>query len=398
MAERKLANWLESYMEYTENSEPAYLFRKWSAVSVLAAVLRRKCYMPILYNVYPNMYIALVGPPGASRKGTAMEPGLRLLRRLGIKLAADATTREALIRELSETTEMYIDGTGKKAGMHSSITIYSKELAVFLGFKNPMLLADLCDWFDCNERWKNQTKNCGVEDIINVWVNLIGATTPDLLQSMLPPDVVGGGLTSRTIFVFEATKGKVVPLPFPTSKELKLLEDLYSDLEQISTTTGAFAVTRSWTDSYVMWYTGPAQIPVFRSGPLQYYNDRRQIHLMKLCIIMCVSRTDSMVIDGCDFDSALKLLQETEAKMHHAFGGFGKNKEADVQFRIMQTIGINKKTTVADLMRYYHQDIDKDTLASILYTLEQMKFCTLKATDAGTIVEFISSTENLKTL
>ena len=77
------------------------------------------------------MYIVLVGPSGC-RKGTAMGPGYSFLRKVGAKLSAEATTREALIGslELCKDTSVAPDGTSYD---HSSLTIFSQELTVFLG-------------------------------------------------------------------------------------------------------------------------------------------------------------------------------------------------------------------------------------------------------------------------
>ena len=43
MSERVLADWVDSYMEYTENTEPPEAFRRWVALSTIASVLERKC-------------------------------------------------------------------------------------------------------------------------------------------------------------------------------------------------------------------------------------------------------------------------------------------------------------------------------------------------------------------
>ncbi len=39
---RKLNDWIDGFMQYTENSEPPLLFRKWTAISCMAAALQRK--------------------------------------------------------------------------------------------------------------------------------------------------------------------------------------------------------------------------------------------------------------------------------------------------------------------------------------------------------------------
>ena len=152
MSGRKVQDWIEGFVRVTENTVEAPIsYRRWVAISVLAACLRRKCVLNWGYMQYfPNMYIVLVGPSGRCRKGTAMTPGYKLLEKRGIKLAAEAITREALIRELGNTTDtIFHEGA---TFFHSSLTIYSQELTVFLGYNNQQLMADLCDWYDCRDR------------------------------------------------------------------------------------------------------------------------------------------------------------------------------------------------------------------------------------------------------
>ena len=203
---RNVPDWIDGYMDLTEGTEPPVSYRKWMAVSTIAACLRRKCYLKIGFlTFFPNMYIVLVGPTGV-RKGTAMTPGYELLRSRGIKLAAESITREALIKELRESTDNTTDEEGNPI-LHCSLTVFSPELTVFLGYSSLQLMSDLADWFDCRDLWIYRTKGSGTEEITNLWVNLIGATTPELLRSTLPKDAIGGGLTGRMIFVFETKKG-----------------------------------------------------------------------------------------------------------------------------------------------------------------------------------------------
>ena len=99
---RKLPNWLDAWMVYTENSEPPILFRKWVGISCIAAALQRMVRIewgPSLVW-YPNFYIVLVGP-SATGKGTAMSPAMNLLTKIpSVELAPEATSLQALIRGL----------------------------------------------------------------------------------------------------------------------------------------------------------------------------------------------------------------------------------------------------------------------------------------------------------
>tara|TARA_R100000789_G_C2995137_1_gene147239 strand:- start:155 stop:1168 length:1014 start_codon:yes stop_codon:yes gene_type:complete len=323
------------------------------------------------------MYVVLVGPSGKCRKGTAMGPGYRLLNELGIKMAAEAITREALIRELKQTTSTEVDPNTGSIDLHSSLTIYSQELTVFLGYNNMALMSDLTDWYDCRSRWTYRTKNMGTDEIIGVWVNLIGATTPELIQSTLPRDAIGGGLTSRIIFVYEDQKGKIVPTPFITKKEESLRDDMIADLERIGTLRGEFRITDDFLDMYVDWYTDQHKSSEFNDMRFSGYIERRPTHLLKLCIILSASSRDDMIIDEKIFNRAKSLLARTEGKMMLTFSGVGKSETSDVLSRVMAYIGSEGEITFMRLLKMFYYDADKETLTKIVGTLTAMGFCVM---------------------
>lgn len=369
---RHLDDWIDAYLQFTNNSEPPELFRLWTAISVIAAALQRKCRLEWgTITFYPNMYVVLVAPTGKARKGTAMTPGLDLLQRLGIKLAAEATTRESLVRELKNSNDTAINLETGEMEFHSSLTIYSQELTVFLGYNNRQLMSDLTDWYDCRKEWVYRTKTQGEDHIIGVFVNIFGATTPELIQTTMPMDAIGGGLTSRIIFVFEERRGKVVPTPFLNEEELKLWENLYYDLERIHLMSGKFRVSSKFLDKWVEWYIVQEDNPPFSDERLSGYIERRPTHLMKLGIIVSASRSDKMVITGEDFDKARSILEATERKMPRAFRGVGRSAVAELIPRIMAFIANKKEVELSELMRQFQRDIDR-------YTLEDRVIKTLK--------------------
>jgi hypothetical protein len=211
-------------MELTDNSEPPILFRKWAAISSIASALQRKVRVELGLSLtfYPNLYIVLVGP-SATGKGTAMKFASDIIEQVpSIRLSAQATSLQALIRRMKETNLTDIDLVTGEQQYHSSLTIFSTEFTVFLGYHNKELIAALCEWYDCHSRWSYETIARKKEEIIGVWVNLFAGTTPDAIQSSLPIESIGGGLTSRIIFIYEERKGKLVVIPTKTEREILL--------------------------------------------------------------------------------------------------------------------------------------------------------------------------------
>lgn len=378
---RKLKDWLDGFMRYTENTEPPRLFRKWVGISVIASVLQRKCRVKwgSSLTFYPNLYIVLVGP-SASGKGTAMIPGLNLLQDLAhVKMSAQATSLQALIRRLKETNYNDIDLETGQMQAHSSLTVFSKEFTVFLGFHNREMMSTLCDWYDCDRHWTYETIARKSEEIIGVWVNLLGATTPELIQSSMPLDAIGGGLTSRIIYVYEQGRDKIVALPMETDEEKKLRQHLLEDLEKIYMLSGAFRYTPDFMGAWADWCErikdGP---PPFEDDRFDGYIGRRRNHVMKLSMVMCASASrpkDPMLLTRNDFWRALHTLEEVEKKMTMTFRGVGKSDISSLLHRSMMIL----KTWPAgeiptwQFARMFKDDMDDLTMRRVLDTLENMK-------------------------
>lgn len=383
---RKLGDWLTSYLDFVENSEPPEMFKLWCAISVIASALERKCYLSWgSLTFYPNMYVVLVAPSGKARKGTAMGPALRMLEEIGVKLAAEAITREALIRTLAESTNSTPNEEDGTIDNHCSLTVWSPELTVFLGHQNFQLMSDLTDWYDCRSSWTYRTKNQGTDIIKGVWVNLLGATTPDLIRSALPMDAIGGGLTSRMIFVYEPRRGKLVPAPFLTNKDRDLRADLMNDLEDIRMMKGMFRFSQKFVENWIDWYTRQEDNPPFKDSRFDGYIERRPNHVMKLAMVCSASRSGKMILEEADLERAITILTETEKKMPFTFSGMGRSSAADVLSSIMSEIAGrgDEGIEIKELMQLFYRDADSQLMDKILQQITSMGFATRVTRQGG---------------
>ncbi len=381
---RRLDDWITGWMSFVDNTEPPDCFKQWVAISIIAATLQRKCSLNLGHLVlYPNMFVILIGPPG-SRKTTAMDPGRDILMQKGIKLSADATTKEALIRALRmSSTSVSSLATGETVG-HASLTIFSPELTVFLGYDNLQLMTYLNNWWDCQDPWEYDTKDTELRDFIPaVWVNLIGATTPEILQTALPTESIGLGFTSRVIFVHAYKIGKVVAMPFISEEAKKLRVDLFADLERIYLLSGEFKYTKDFVNDWTDWRYDQVEHPPFKDSKLAGYTSKRPAHILKLCMVVSASEGNSMEISGRTLSRAIDILARTERSMPNVFSGYGENRDARTLTEVMRTIALlgNEGIKFSELLNRYVRDANKDVMLGIVRTLESMKFCKIDRTD-----------------
>ena len=379
-SKRNFPDWITAYLKYTDNTEPPESYKLWTGISVIASALQRKVRLVwgTALTFYPNMYIILVGPSGV-RKSTAMSPGLELIEKTGmVQIAANSTSREALIRRLKDINYTEQDPLTGAKSYHSSMTIFSKEFAVFLGFHNREMMAALCDWYDCDRKWTYETISRNEEFISGVWVNLLGATTPDLIQSSLPLDAIGGGLTSRIIYVYEEKLGKIIEIPIQTKEEAELGELLFADLIKICKLSGRFKWTEAFQNKWSEWRRYIESHPPFKEKLLDGYCSRRPVHFLKLSMIFSASLDKGereLVLDVEDLDRAISTLLKVEHNMPRVFRGIAKSDLSSLisqSFHYILDLKSNgdKEISVSQFARYFGTDMDKQTMDNVIATLE----------------------------
>lgn len=374
--ERQLSDWLEHYLKFSQNSEPPTQYHLWSGITAIASCLQRKCWTNwgLQGNVYPNLYVVLVGPPGG-RKGTAMKIAKGFVQQLEVHLGSDSLgSIQTLYKEIQGSTANFksIDGLIKE---HKSLSVWSEEFQVFLSDGDPRLIGNITDLFDCPNKWKYSTISRGMEDLSNCWLTLFGAITPSLLQNRLSQDAVGGGLISRVIFVVGYGKIKKVPISYLSEEEEELKIKLINDLEQIKNLAGTFRPTTAFIDAYSDWYMGPGATAGVDSDKFVGYNERRALHLRKICMVVSASESNEMVLKSEHLYKALQILEFTEHDMPNAFYGLGRGLHSDILSDLMRFMQdkstIQGHVTWRDIIRRFQLDAVPSDLQTYVGICEQ---------------------------
>lgn len=382
MSDRELPDWLDGYLEYTQSSEPPTSFHVWCGLSVIAGTLQRRVYLQqgLERTIYPNLYVILIGPSGRTRKGVALGIAKDLLSKVStVSIAPESSSgREAIVACMKAAKNTFNDPSdGGKVKYHCALSAFSEELSVFLGQGDIKFLANLTDWYDSKDDWAYETISRGRDSIQGVCFNMVGGTAPEWIQSMLPREAIGGGYTSRVIFIVEEWKKHLSPDHTLTRRELDLYDMLERDLNRIALLCGNMIFGQEAKNAYIAWYR--EQDKLMRAGimPVEDYRftaycERRTTHIRKLMMILCASRGDSMHIERQDFDRALHLLEAAEKKMGKTFGGLGSARYSDATEKIKEYIQQMKVTTRKVLLTKFYRDIDSEALAKIENTLLQM--------------------------
>jgi len=363
-------------MELMLNTEPARLFDLWTAYSVIAAALRRKVYLQLgRLTYFPNIYCVFVAEPGVARKTQAVKYGVELLSTIPeIKMSSDSATKEAMTDDIFDSglDALMPDNSNMR---HSSLNIISKEFESFLGQKkeNTRMLMALTDLYDCPDEWSSRTRHSGSTKIIRPWLNLIAATTPDSLASSLPASAVGGGLTSRILFIWADKKKRPVAIPSMTPKELILKDHLIKDLYVISRISGEYVMTADCINHWQIWYD---QFDEDESGnricadkSFNGWYSRKPTFIIKIAILRSAAEADTRVVQWRHIEEALQAVRDVELVMGNAFKAIGKSEITAEVDTVLQLVRSSRDISEKQLMTTVWRDIDSSKYDNVIETL-----------------------------
>lgn len=331
---RRLADWIKSYMSYSSYAEAPDKMHFWVAVSTIAGALRRQVWIDQGYFQWtPNFYIIFVAPPGIVSKSTTLSIGMKLLKSIeGIKFGPDAVTWQALTQALADAKEDICMPDGTYHPM-SAITIASSEFGTFLNPNDREMVDVLVSLWDGQLGvWEKRTKTQGSDRIENPWINIAACTTPGWIAGNFPEYLIGGGFTSRCIFVFAKHKRRLVAYPSTSlpPEFLQLQADLIHDLEAISVLRGPFILSPEALEWGTAWYERHYNDPnrELNNDRFAGYLARKQTHIHKLAMVVSASYKDDLVITKQDLETSSLLITSLEADMPQVFELIGVEGQA----------------------------------------------------------------------
>jgi hypothetical protein len=349
----------------------------WVGCATIAAALRRRVWIDQAhFKWYPNLYTLLVAPPGVVAKSTTADLGFNLLRAVpGIQFGPDVATWQALLDSFQSVHEG-VPFQGETLEM-SCLTITASEFGNFLKPDDTAMIDQLVNIWDGKPVHK-RTRMDGDQIIQNPCLNLVGCTTPAWIAQNVPQYLIGGGLTSRMLFVYAEEKAKYVAYPFlEVPKDHATLRDsLVRDLERISQLVGPFTLTPEAIKWGTEWYEHfhSVQRKEIDETLLGGYIARKQTLAHKVAMCLVVSRRDELVIEACDLERAVSLCTELEAEMPKVYSKIGMNEVAVAGNQVMAYL-IRKgvPVTYVELFRYMYRTMPnakefEDLIASLRAT------------------------------
>lgn len=334
---RRLKNWLAAFSQYARFGEAPDNTLFWTGVSTVAGALRRKVWIDMGYFKWvPNFYVILVAKPGIISKSTTANIGMNLLRAVpGIKWGPEVVTWQSLVQGMAESRESFVDPDSAEFIDMSAITICSDEFGNLLNPQDREMVDIFVGLWDGKEgTFEKKTKSSGNDMIVNPYINIIACTTPAWISGNFPEYMIGGGFTSRCVFVYAEKKRQLVAYPkrkmeaHGSDQVLALKQDLIHDLESISMMAGEMRLTEEafkWGEAWYEkhWNTRHSHLDADQFGG---YLARKQTHIHKLAMVLSAAQDDSRIITPDLLELAANLTTGLEADMNMVFSKIGQNE------------------------------------------------------------------------
>ena len=358
--------YFRDYYNLYKNTEVCPRFIFFSAAATLGAVINRKVRFQrgtaeTFPPLFPNLWIILVAPQGRGHKSTALNTGRRLMNKLPEELApkilASKLTPEVLIKSLASQK---VAGLNLPAHVNQDMykesaiaVLYSSELGVMLDKKkyNEGFIPLITDLYDCDDEWSSATVMRGDQKLYNICLTLMGASTPDWMQSMLPQDAFKGGFMSRVLLISmpqEWNKKVSDPPTVPKEDVDKVIKHL-ADFAQMN---GDMTWTPTAKQFFHAWYLQSEKEKENTTGPVSAYLERKQNHFLKLAMLLQITKPEKQLILQVEtLEYALRMLNIVEDEVKPVIDFIATEPRMRSVQRILEVMRTHKRLAESDLLR-----------------------------------------------
>lgn len=303
-------SWIHRWNKAFPFSEVPYSFVVFTGLSYLGACLGRKTYIEHdVYKLWPMLNVLLIGPSGVG-KTTSMLMGKPLLDSLPL------AEQPQVIGGAPSPEKLHFD---LRPQPKTLLTAY--ELAAFFGkqrYQEALVpyVTELLDYGDVIER---RTKSGGIIAVNEPSVTIIGASTLQWLQEMLPDSAVSGGFLARFLIIEEGTRRqrKALPTHGLTAVAKKRLQEYREKVSEefweiIDASPDGEIQFKNFDvqDRYTLWYN--AHKPL--SGFLEPFAARAGANILRLSMLIAIS-CKRKSISLRDMDAGIALYLYTEKKL-----------------------------------------------------------------------------------
>lgn len=370
-------DFVEKYLEFTDERPSPEIFRKWAAITTLSGALEKRVWTRTKAGPqFANLYVMLVAPPGIG-KSQAINPAEQLLK----------STKKFLIAPNSVTSASFIDALARaqrtvllpnnKFLEYHHIFVFAAELGVFLNAHDLGFLSIINELFDHKESYREERRHSLKEpiDIPKPMTTLLVGSQPGFLATLLPDAAWTMGWTSRLLMVY-SNSAPNVPIFGEYTQHEAVQQSLVDKLDRAADYYGEMKWDAKAINSIESWRKDN-WAPVPDHPKLANYIPRRgSIFAIKLAMVSAMSRGEALAIRECDVDRARNWLLEIETLMPQIFRDMIMRSDDQVieeTFQYAFSLYIKHKLAISSaiLLRFLSQRTPAEKAERILSLMEK---------------------------
>lgn len=359
-------SWFHDWMTLWPVSEPPLSFILFAAMGVMGGAIGRRAWLSMdVHTLYPLLNLLLIGPSGCGKSTALRDIAIANLITplpdgpLKPMVLTGRATKEALHQDLM-------------AQPHSIIMI--SELANFFSKEKYMegaisYVTDLLDLAPARVR----TKGGGNLIVERPECSILGCSTREWLQGMLPDSAGEGGFLPRFLILKEDYKYQRISNPNAllseaqkkslASRRDKSLQDFN---HIVSAASGQFDFTDyEASDFYDFWY----QTYLPESGALAPFAARAGAHVLRLSLLVAISRFASSISIG-DLRAGIGLHAYTQRRLAEVV--VPMSASGKLMSKLLDAIGGEWRTAI-DLRRAMRNHCGGQDVDRMLTDLERNK-------------------------
>ena len=399
----------EDWCLYTKNVQSPQPFVDAAFYFMIGAALQRRVWFGDLdfHAVFPNQYIAFIGPASAGKSlitspmkellelhadvkapeddlaaellGEDAETNRKGARQPLIYIAPNSTTFEQFTQETSRVAYLhrYIDSENRRKAYHHSSLVFILDELTSIFKKNAEQLSDfLLEAYNGGKKYVRKLKHSDTDFCTNMCISLLGNTTLGKFQSLQNQDILSDGFMARTIIVYGIEKRfHLYSIP-PLSDEQKAAKvRLQTYIRELTKLYGPVSLNDE-AKEYIHHHfeLHPNLVHTNKHPMLDEYYGRKNLHHQKILFAVHFARTTDMVITREDAEAATEHLARLEKDMHIPFVGMGRNESAKITEDIWRFIKTSNRTTKKSIfIRFYQSLKTPDELNRVIDDLMTME-------------------------
>lgn len=338
---------VQSYCSLTERTTEAPVeFAMWAGLYAASVAMGRNGKIAEgFYDIYPNVYILLIAPPGVATKSTVLRWANKALAgvpQLKARLGPNSGSWQGIINFM-QGKQTSFDRDGKKA-IGSFIALAISEFGTcFDGERDTVDF--FTDVWDCPDRFFRTLVSRDI-DLPFPTCSLFACTTPIWIQQNFGQHMQGGGFSSRCIFVYADKKARFVPRPSKllSEKEASQLHQPYQNyLGKLCKVTGDSQLTPEADEMFATMYQDRIWKPASNQRA-ENYRARKAVHILKLAILYASGLNGPPVITTTHLQLAEAAIDRSETYMHNVLAATATNEH------------IRLKNVLVEYLRHKYKD------------------------------------------